>query len=85
MMYFEDRLRVYEKKKEQIYRDTINYSEFSISLKDIDEIDNIYSLFTMYKNGVIGRLKKDFFEKLEKLDTKLTKDQLLKLLDQVNL
>ncbi|WP_282074838.1 hypothetical protein [Maribacter aquivivus] len=85
MKYFENRVTEYKEYYEQIRRDTVNSSACRISSAEIDEIDEIYSLYLLYENNLLGALKEEFDNKLQKLNTRLTKDQIFTLLKNLDI
>ncbi|WP_282051449.1 hypothetical protein [Maribacter aquivivus] len=85
MKYFENRVTEYKEYYEQIRRDTINSSACRISSAEIDEIDEIYSLYLLYENNLLGALKEEFDNKLQKLNTRLTKDQIFTVLKNLDI
>ena len=88
MKYFENRVTEYKEYYEQIRRDTVNSSACRISsaeIDEIDEIDEIYSLYLLYENNLLGALKEEFDNKLQKLNTRLTKDQIFTVLKNLDI
>ncbi|MDF4204977.1 hypothetical protein PXD56_18585 [Maribacter sp. SA7] len=85
MKYFENRVTEYKEYYEQIRRDTVNSSACRISSAEIDEIDEIYSLYLLYENNLLGALKEEFDNKLQKLNTRLTKDQIFTVLKNLDI
>jgi hypothetical protein len=85
MKYFENRVTEYKEYYEQIRRDTVNSSACKISSAEIDEIDEIYSLYLLYENNLLGALKEEFDNKLQKLNTRLTKDQIFTVLKNLDI
>ena len=85
MKYFENRVTEYKEYYKQIRRDTVNSSACRISSAEIDEIDEIYSLYLLYENNLLGALKEEFDNKLQKLNTRLTKDQIFTVLKNLDI
>ena len=85
MKYFENRVTEYKEYYEQIRKDTVNSSACRISSAEIDEIDEIYSLYLLYENNLLGALKEEFDNKLQKLNTRLTKDQIFTVLKNLDI
>ena len=85
MKYFENRVTEYKEYYEQIRKDTVNSSACRISSAEIDEIDEIYSLYLLYENNLLGALKEEFDNKLQNLNTRLTKDQIFTVLKNLDI
>ncbi len=80
MKYFEDKIKNYTNNKSEIFSENFSGNE-TLSLQDVEEIDNLLSLVVMYKNSVLSEsLKLDFEDKIKKLNSKLTEKELLTLL-----
>lgn len=81
-MSFEDKLKIYFDNYELILKDKLDYNQIPLSIEDIDEIDDLISLYIMFKNEVLGKLKINFERKLKELDTTLSDKEIFCLLDK---
>jgi hypothetical protein len=82
-MKFEDKLKEYIEKQDLILRDKLDYNKSFISIEDVDEIDNLVSLYIMYKNNVLGKMEAVFKDKIDSMDTLLSKHEIFDLLEQL--
>lgn len=80
-MKFEDKLREYINKQDLILKDKIDFNKVSISIDDVDEIEDLISLYIMKKNNTLGKLKVHFEEKMSNLNTSLSNCEIFSLFD----
>lgn len=85
MFLFKKKIKEYTSNLGLILSDKFNYNQSEISVSDIEEIDDFFSLYIMYKNEVIGNLEKNFLEKIDDLSQEIGKEEIFELFEDLSL
>jgi hypothetical protein len=83
MTFLREKINIYINNLDLILSDKFNFKSSALSISDLKEIDELYSLYIMHKNGVIGKLKNIFNEKLKILQKEIKKEELFKLFESL--